>query len=351
MSMEQTDLTKNVLVVDSDQAMQQTLTGILKNPVGFLNVFAATTTRQAIKLLQKTPIDLVVVAIRFPTIDVFRIVAKFTRNFPSITLIVITKDAHPLLRASITRFPTAIHLDQSLDISLLRKRIFTELQIDYGGHIRGISISSILQMLELEACTCTLKITAKKLIGFLWFKEGELIAAKSSTEKGKEAALDIISWNNVFIDIDYGRHEIKRQITSPLMSLIIESGQRGDELRSSGKKSRHHERYNLDVAIDCKSGNMTRQCSLHNISLSGAYIETDQQIKLHQNIILVLNSPTIQTSCSIDASVVYREGKGAGVHFRINCPEQEQMIKILIDSSRKARRRKARKKMVKTKVT
>ena len=84
------------------------------------------------------------------------------------------------------------------------------------------------------------------------------------------------------------------------MMLIIESGQRGDELRSSNKDCRHHERYNLDVAIGCKSGNTTRQCSLHNISLSGAYIETDQQIKLHQQITLVLSSPTIQTSCSID---------------------------------------------------
>lgn len=350
MSMEQTDLTKNVLVVDSDQAMQQTLAGILRTPEGFLNVFVATNIRQAIKLLQETPVDLVIAAIRFPTIDVFRIVSKFTRNYPSIKLIVITKDAHPLLRAQIKRFPTAIHLDQSIDISLLKKRIFTELQIDYGGHVRGISIPSILQMFELEGCTCTLKLRAKEHIGFLWLKEGELIAAKSETKKGKEAALDILSWNNVFIDINYTSQAMKREITLSLMMLIIESSQRDDEWRSSSKNKRRHERYNLDVAIACKSSKVTRQCSLQNISLTGAYIETDQQIKLHQNITLVLNSPSLQTSCSINATVVNREGKGAGVNFRISSPEQQQMIKLMIESSRKSRRRRELKQQVKTRV-
>ena len=350
MLIEQTDITNSVLVVDSDKAMQETLTGILKTPEGFLNVFAATKIRQAIKLLQKRPVDLVVAAIRFPTIDVYRIVAKFTSTYPSIKLIVITKDAHPLLRARIKRFPTAIHLDQSLDISLLKKRIFTELQIDYGGYIRGISISSILQMLELEACTCTLKVRAKEHIGFLWLKDGDLIAAKSKTDNGSEAALDIISWNNVFIDIDYALHDMKRQFTLPLMMLIIEGGQRGDERRWNSKNSRRHERYNLDVAIACQNGNLTRQCSLQNISLCGAYIETDQQLKLHQNITLVLNSPTILTSCSVNATVVNKEVKGAVVNFRISSPEQQQMINRLIDSSRKSRRRRARKQMFKTKV-
>lgn len=324
---------KNVLVVDSDQAMLQTLTGILKSQGGFLKVFALTNTRQAIDLLQETPIDIVITAIRLPKVDGFRLVAKFTKDYPLIKVIIMTKDAHPLLRASIKRFPSAVHLDQSRDISMLTKRVFTELQIDYGGRVRGINLSSFLQMMELERCTCTLRVTSKDLVGSLWLKDGQLIAAKSQTGNGEKAALEIVSWKNVFIDIDYATHEVEQQISMPLMMLLIKSGQRDDEIQSSTENMRHHQRYDLLVALDYDSKDMTRQCSLRDISLGGAYIETEQELEKGQSITLTLTSPTLKCNCSIESSVVRRDGKGAGVCFQITSYEQQQMIKAMIDSS------------------
>lgn len=341
---------KNVLVVDSDQSMLQTLSGILKSQGGFLNVFTATNTRQAIELLQETRIDIVITAIHLPKVDGFRLVAKFTKDYPSIKVIIMTKDAHPLLRASIKRFSSAVHLDQSHDISMLTKRVFTELQIDYGGRVRGINLSSFLQMMELESCTCTLRVTSKDQVGFLWLKDGELIAAKSQTAEGKKAALDIVAWKNVFIDIDYAPHEVEQQISMPLMMLIIESGQRDDEIRSNTRNCRDHERYDLLVALDYDIKNMTRQCSLRDISLSGAYIETDQEIELGQTVTLILTSPTIKSSCSIEASVVRKDGKGAGIRFQINSSEQQQMIKVMIDSSIKSRHRREQEELTPTQV-
>jgi len=122
----------NVLVVDSDQIMLKTLVGLLKNQSGFINIFEATSNKNALELLKKTPVDLVITSIRLPTADGFNLVAKLTRGYPSIKVIIMTEDAHPLLRASIKRIPSAIHLDQSDDIGMLTKRVFTELQIDYG---------------------------------------------------------------------------------------------------------------------------------------------------------------------------------------------------------------------------
>ncbi len=341
---------KNVLVVDSDQSMLQTLTGILKSEGGFLNVFAATNTIQAIELLQETPIDIVIAAIRLPRVDGFRLVAKFTKEYPSIKVIIMTKNAHPLLRASIKRFPSAVHLDQSHDIGMLTKRVFTELQIDYGGRVRGINLSSFLQMMELESCTCTLRVTSKDLIGSLWLKDGELIAAKSQSAEGKEAALDIVSWKNVFIDIDYAPQVVDRQISLPLMRLIIESGQRDDEIRSNTRNSRTHERYDLLVALDYDIKNMTRQCSLRDVSLGGAYIETEQKIELGQTITLTLTSPKLKSNCSIEASVVRKDRKGAGVRFQISSSEQQQMIKVMIDSSIKPHQQQEQEELTPTQV-
>lgn len=329
---------KNVLIVDSDQAMLQALNGLLKGQGNFLEILTSTNTKEAIELLQKTSIDIVITAIRLPKVDGFRLVTKLTKDYPSIKVIIMTKDAHPLLRASIKRFPSAIHLDQSHDLSMLTKRVFTELQIDYGGRVRGINLSSFLQMMELENCTCTLMVTSKNLIGSLWLKNGELIAAKSQTTEGKEAALDILAWKNVFIDIDYTPQKIDRQISMPLMVLMLQSSQLNDELRSNKLNSRAHERVDLLVAIDYSIKDMTRQCFLRDISLGGAYIETDQTLKIGQTITLILSSPKLKNNCSIEASVVRKDSKGAGFRFEISSPQQQQVIKAMIDSSLKSPR-------------
>lgn len=327
---------RNVLVVDSDQVILRTLTSLLKNQGGFLDVFAATNTRQAIDLLQKTPVDLVITAIRLPKVDGFRLISKLTKDYPSIKVIIMTRNAHPLLRASIKRFPSAVHLDQSHDISMLTKRVFTELQIDYGGGVRGINLSSFLQMMELESCTCSLNVTSRDMVGSLWLKNGELIAAKSQAAEGEEAALDILAWKNVFIDIDYTPHEVERQISTPLMILMVESSQHYDEIQSNTKNNRAHERHDLLVALDYDIRNMTRQCFLRDISLGGAYIETEQEMEMGQTITLVLTSPKLNSSCSIEAHVVHMDGRGAGFRFQINSSEQQQIVKAMIDSSIKS---------------
>lgn len=261
-----------------------------------------------------------------------------------------TKNAHPLLRARIKRFPSAVHLDQSNDISMLTKRVFTELQIDYGGHLRGINLSSFLQMMELECCTCTLNITTKDLSASLWLKNGDIIAAQTATEDGKDAALNILSWQNVHIDIDYAIHEVEQQFDAPLMTLILESSQLRDETLSNTKNGRAHGRYDLLVALDYDIKKMTRQCFLRDISQGGAYIETDQELAIGKTITLVLTSPELKNNCSIEATVVRKDLRGAGFRFLANNSQQQLVIKAMINSSLKARHRREQQNITPTQV-
>jgi len=323
----------NVLVVDNDQAMLHSLTSLLQSQGGFLNVLSATHGSQALTILRKMPIRIVITAIRVPEVDGFELVTRLAREYPATKVIVMTSEAIPLLRARIKQFPSAVYLDQTHDLSMLNKRVFTELQIDYGGQVRGINLSSFLQMMALETRSCTLKISSKDQVGFLWLEQGELIAAKNAETCGKEAALQILAWKNVFIDIDYAPRRVKREIFMPMMMLILESGQLDDEQRSESTNHRQYERYELLVALDFDIEQMTRHCSLRDISLSGAYIETDHNIGIGESITLSLSSPVLKSSCSIDATVVRKDRNGIGINFKLSTPQQGKMIQAMIDGS------------------
>ncbi len=321
----------NILIVDSDQTMLQTLTGLLKCQGGFLDVHTATDIKMALELVQTVQMRVVITTIRPEETNGFDLVTRLTREYPSIKVMVVTNNAQPLLRAKISRIPSVIHLDQTHDISMLTKRIFTELQIDYGGHIRGINLSTFLQMMELEGKTCTLQITSKDNIGYLWIQKGQLLAARENFSTGKEAALKILSWKNVFIDIDYSRQTIEPELSLPLMMLIMESGQLDDEKNHTMKNSRIHKRYDLMMALDYTVKNVQRHCFLRDISLGGAYIETDQELELGQMLTLTLTSPKIKSRCTIEGTVVRRDSHGVGIHFRLRSLQQRQMIQAMIN--------------------
>jgi len=323
----------NILVVDNDQVMLRTLTSLLQSQGGFLNVLTAESGKQALGVMRKMPVRIVITAIRVPELDGFELVARLAREYPATKVIVMTSEATPLLRARIKQFPSAVYFDHTHDLSMLSHRVFTELQIDYGGRVRGINLSSFLQMLALENRTCTLKVTSKDQAGYLWLEQGELVAAKSSQTDGKEAALQILAWRNVFIDIDYTPRRIKHEIAMPLMMLLLESGQMDDELRSETDNRRRHERYELLVALDFDIQDMTRHCALRDISLSGAYIETDHEVAIGQTITLSLSSPALKSSCAIEATVVRKDKTGIGIRFQTTGAHQHRMIQAMIDAS------------------
>jgi CheY-like chemotaxis protein len=279
---------------------------MLKGQSGFLNILSATNGKQALELLRKEQIHIVITAIRLREIDGFELMARLSREFPSIKVIVMTSDAHPLLKARIKRFPSAVHIDQAHDMCMLTRRVFTELQIDYGGQVRGINLSSFLQMLELENRSGTLRVATKD---------------------------QIISWKNVSIDIDYTMPQTEQEIALPLMMLILESGQMEDEKRSGTANKRAHERYELLVALDYDLRDMSRHCLLRDISLEGAYIETDHEIETGQVITLTLTAPALKISCSVDATVVRRDSMGIGVRFQTLNSRHRRMIQAIIGDS------------------
>ena len=320
---------KNVLIVDSDPFMLDTLVGLLKSSSGFLNVLSAEDGKAALDILARQSIHVVITGLRLPKVDGFELVVRLAKLYPKIRVIVMTSNASPMLRAKIKQIPTAVHFDRALDISLLTQRIFTELGISYGGQVRGVNLSSFLQMIELEGRTCMLQVRGKGQIAFLWIRKGELIAAEVGDLRGEPAALAILGWDHVVIDIDYSPMEKDAEITTPLMGLMMESSRLIDERKCHLANKRKHDRYNILVSVDYDVRDLTCQCFLRDISIGGAYIETEQNIQVGDTISLSLVSPEIDGPTVIDCKVVRRDDRGIGVCFESVSPHQKKVVESL----------------------
>jgi len=95
------------------------------------------------------------------------------------------------------------------------------MKIEVGGQIQGISLSSFLQIVQMDKTSCTLKIYANDEVGYLWLSDGKLVAAESGALHGLDAVYEIICWNDTVIVID-NTPAPEHTITTPLLTILME---------------------------------------------------------------------------------------------------------------------------------
>lgn len=111
----------------------------------------------------------------------------------------------------------------------ISRSTFEQMDAGIGGQIHGISLPSFLQMAEMEKSSFSLRITSRNRLGSLHLNEGVLIAADLDDTKGKNAAFEIISWDDASIEIEPLDKSKTDEIKLSLMQVLMESLKLKDE--------------------------------------------------------------------------------------------------------------------------
>ncbi len=225
------DLTmKEVLIVDDFKPTLESIKSYLTNRYsGEINICIAENGKEATGVLDSNEIDLVVTDIGMPVMDGLELLAYMSKNHPGIPVIVMTSFGTPQMEERLKRFKAFLYLEKPFDIKELEEKILEGLKSETEGHIRGFSLPSFLQLIQIESKTCTLEIEYEGTKGFLYFMEGSLIGAKTTNKTGKEAALEILSLEKAEIDILAKCRKPEKTIDTPLHYLLLESARIKDE--------------------------------------------------------------------------------------------------------------------------
>jgi len=161
--------------------------------------------------------------------DGFELLAYMSKNHPDKPVIVMTAYCTPEIKERVEAMGAFQLQEKPLDFQELVNNIFTQLSIVSKGYIRGITLPAFIQLVEMEKKTCTLKILSNKKTGYLCFHEGQLIDANNGILKGEKAALDIVCWDDVEIEINNICRETSRSIESSLSYILMEGFRIKDE--------------------------------------------------------------------------------------------------------------------------
>jgi CheY-like chemotaxis protein len=224
---------KNVLIVDDERPFLLSLTDGLATYANDFTVVTALNGKEAVKVLDSTEVDLVVTDLRMPKMDGFELLAHMSGQYPNIPVIVMTAYGTPEIEERLQDMGTFQYLEKPLEFNVLADRIFDALKTGSSpDRIHGISLAAFLQLLEMENKTCTLMVKSQGKEGHLYFVKGELVQAETGKVKGEEAALDIVGWDNVAIEIQYTCTVKKKSIELPLAEILMEGFRIKDEKES-----------------------------------------------------------------------------------------------------------------------
>lgn len=222
--------THRVLLCDDEQGFADRISKWLRDQ-GELEVVTAANGAEAVDVLRSTEIDLVITDLEMPVMDGFGLLAHMSRHAPTIPVMVMTAYATPTARERLQGLGLDEVLEKPLRLDRLLDGIRAALARRARGFIEGISLTSILQLLEMERKTVMLQVQAGERTGTMCFDVGKLVDAEAlgGTLGGDDAAMEIISWEDAVVEFDYTRRASASRVTSNLGFLIMESLRRKDE--------------------------------------------------------------------------------------------------------------------------
>ncbi len=223
--------TKTLLVVEDDRATLSLYRAGLKGLQGF-KIIMAENGGQALEMLRQEPVHVLVTDLNMPVMDGFNLIAKVSRFYPQIPVIVMTGlDESQHLNTPLQLGAVRI-LTKPPRLTLLMDSIRSAAQYEPTGMVRGIGLNSILQLLNWEKKSCTLTVKSEAGMGLLYLNLGEVVHAAYRAEQSLPAAYEILIWDRPdieFVETCRVEHTIDLPLTELLMNAAMITDHRNPE--------------------------------------------------------------------------------------------------------------------------
>lgn len=318
---------KTLLYIEDKEHVRDNFLRMI-NGIGFFNVFTAANVREAFDITKRFRVDIIIVGRQIAAGEV-DFLDRYLKDKPDIKLILMVERKSKFAKI-LKAYEYHIQFQMPADPNLLLQTMLEEFETNCGGQLRGISLTSFLQMIELEDKSCTIKVTGKGQVGYLYCRSGALIEAQIGELKGKEAAFAILEMENALIYIDYQSPEKSRTIVEPLMSLLLESGRKRDEKILDPEENRRYKRFDCTIPVKYFLEDKAENGMIKDISLGGILLKTKIAIPIGTQIEVALFSPSLEKGCRIGGTVVREYQDGVGIEFQANSMKQMGILRTVI---------------------
>lgn len=225
-------MSRKILFVDDDQVLQRVMQNQLAEVGSTYTLTFANDGFDAIKKLEKVYYSLVVVDMVMPRMDGLSLFVRINQKYPDVAVILIDEKSDEQMRQLIESTEAIALLEKPYLAADLSELILSYLHREAeGGVMYNVSPPVFLQLMEMEAKTCTIRLLdyVSGQGGVLYFKEGELLDARIGEFTGLEACYCLFAWDSVTVLIRNDCPLNENVINSDLQAIILKAVALKDE--------------------------------------------------------------------------------------------------------------------------
>lgn len=222
---------KKVLIVDDEETLTWSMAKSLSKDRDKYEVIIANNGKEAINILKKNKVDLVISDIRMPDINGLDLLVKIRKEYPEIKVIIMTAYGSSDVQKEANRRGSIHYVEKPFEISDIRKIIVDLIGKKKGfeGKVYGLQLTDIIQMNCLSRLTTALVITRDGEKGVIYLHEGEIIHAECGEKKGTDAFYKILSWQEGEFVSNIGVTPTVQTIYQSWEHLLVEAMRREDD--------------------------------------------------------------------------------------------------------------------------
>jgi CheY-like chemotaxis protein len=217
-------MTRNILFVDDDQILQLAIKKRLAVASDSFSVILANDGFEAVKKLKKISVSLIIIDLIMPRMDGVSLLSHIRELYPDIPVVIISGVPETEARHFVTADGVIAYLSKPFETDQLLQIITNTLRQEAeSGIMHQVSPAMFLQLMEMDAKTCTIRVMDMKsgLGGMLFFREGVLLDARIGELQGLAAAYKVFSWDEVTVFMRNSCTPRENVINNSLQAIIM----------------------------------------------------------------------------------------------------------------------------------
>jgi len=229
---------RHILFVDDDTASQRIVERVLRAGVPDARVTCAGDGVQALQVLDRESIDLLITDLSMPGMDGIELLRRVAMRRMALPIIVVTGHGSPTHETRALADGAFEYFEKPIPAEPFVQCVQELLGGDSRrSRIEGLSIAGFVQLLGMERKTCALRASVQGTQGVLYFDAGELVDARQAGLCGAEAALEIFTWRDPSITLEGQTRARPVTIRVSVTELLLESARLADERERNLRRS------------------------------------------------------------------------------------------------------------------
>lgn len=233
---------QKILIVEDDGLLRSLLKETINRSWETCDVLEAENGLAALEILEKEKIDLVLSDIKMPIMDGVQLLSELYNRKIWLPIIILTAHGGREIENKLDEFGIVDYLMKPINFHTFREKMTEMLKRQSRrDQVSGMSLATILQILEMEQKTGVVDIRSPEREGRIFFRKGVIVDIDSSGLPPEEALGDLMDYSigDREITIQYVNHRRRNVINKSLTEILLDAARLLDESHHQTRDAVH----------------------------------------------------------------------------------------------------------------